>query len=163
MHTTHLPRLNYYAAAPELYGQLTKLAQAVHHAGLEQVLWALVEIRASQINGCAFCLDMHSKQAKLLGERELRLYALPAWRESTLFTERERAALAYTEAVTRLGEAGVSNEVFAALKEQFNESEMAQLTLGIALINAFNRIAITFRAVPGSLDKQFGLDKANLY
>lgn len=163
MNHIYLPRLNYYAASPELYGQLTKLAQNVHHAGLEPSLLALVEIRASQINGCAFCIDMHSKQAKLLGERELRLYALPAWREATLYSDRERAALAYTEAVTRLGEAGVSDETFAELKGQFSDAEVAQLTLAIAIINAFNRISISFRAVPGSLDKQFGLDKAGLH
>src|SRR4051812_37601966 len=107
------PRLEYTSLAPEPFGQLSKLSQKIHASGLDAGLLDLIEIRASQINGCAFCLDMHSKSAKLHGERELRLYALPAWRESPLFTDRERAALAWTEAVTRLGETGVSDEAFA--------------------------------------------------
>lgn len=162
MSEAQTPRFNYYAAAPELFAQLNKLSQSIHHAGLGAKLLALIEIRASQINGCAFCIDMHSKQAKLAGERELRLYALPAWRESPLFDERERAALAWTEAVTRLGEQGVSDAVYEELRRHFDEKELAQLTLAIAIINAWNRIAISTRAVPGSMDKQLGLDKAGL-
>ncbi len=162
MSFTYSPRLRYYAAAPDLFGHLSKLAQEVHAGAIEKQLLVLVEMRASQLNGCAFCLDMHSKEAKLLGERELRLYALPAWRESLLYTDRERAALALTEAVTRLGEHGVSDEVFAQARQQFNDAELAQLVLAIGMINVWNRLAITFRAVPGSLDKQYGLDKAGL-
>ncbi len=156
-------RLNYYAAAPDLFGQMAKLSQSLHKAGLEPGLLSLVEMRASQINGCAFCLDMHSKEAKIHGERELRLYALPAWRESFLYSDRERAALAWTEAVTRLGEHGVSDAAFADASAQFSEPELAQLTLAISLINAWNRLAISFRSVPGSQDKAYGLDMAGLH
>lgn len=163
MSEPHAPRLNYATSAPELFGQLSQLSMKLHASGLEPGLLDLIEIRASQINGCAFCLDMHSKSAKLHGERELRLYALPAWRESTLFSDRERAALAWTEAVTRLGDAGVSDAAYAQVREQFDESEVAKLTLAIATINAWNRIAISFRSVPGSMDKVMGLDKAGLH
>jgi len=156
------PRLNYYAAAPDAYAHLSKLSQTLHASSLGHKLLALVDIRASQINGCAFCIDMHSKQAKIAGERELRLYALAAWRESPLFDDRERAALALTEAVTKLGEHGVSDDVFAEAKAQFSETEIAQLVLAIATINAWNRVSITFRSTPGSADKQYGLEKAGL-
>ena len=156
------PRLNYYAAAPEGFGHLSKISQTLHAGSLGAKLLALIDIRASQINGCAFCLDMHSKQAKIAGERELRLYTLAAWRESHLFNDRERAALALTEAVTKLGEHGVSDEVFAEAKAQFSDSEIAQLVLAIATINAWNRVAITFRSKPGSMDKAYGLEKAGL-
>jgi len=159
---TYEPRLNYYAASSDLFNQLSKLAMSIHKGSLGKPLLALIEMRASQLNGCAFCLDMHAKEAKLHGERELRLYALPAWRESLLFTDRERAALALTEAVTKLGEHGVSDEVFAQAREQFNDQELAELVLAIGVINTWNRLAITFHAVPGSMDKAYGLDKAGL-
>jgi AhpD family alkylhydroperoxidase len=159
----HESRLNYYTAAPALFGQLSKLSQDLHAAGLEGTLQSLVELRASQINGCAFCIDMHSKEAKIRGERELRLYALPAWRESLLYTDRERAALAWTETVTHLGPAGVTDDDYAQVKAHFSDAEVAQLTLLIAMINSWNRLAIAFRSVPGSLDKLYGLEKAGLH
>jgi len=162
MSQPHGPRLNYGAVAPEAYGQLIKVTQQVHASGLEAGLLDLIEVRASQINGCAFCIDMHSKSAKLHGERELRLYALPAWRESPLFSERERAALAWTEAVTLVSETGVGDAVYEQVRAQFDEAEIAKLTLAVATINAWNRIAVSFRSVPGSMDKQMGLDKAGL-
>ncbi|MGC4033519.1 MAG: carboxymuconolactone decarboxylase family protein [Tepidisphaeraceae bacterium] len=162
MSSSYEPRLNYYGAAPALFGQLTKLSQSIHASGLEPALLSLVEIRASQINGCAFCLDMHSKEAKIHGERELRLYAVPVWRESQLFTDRERAALALTEAVTKVAEHGVSDDVYAEAERHFSHPELAQLVLAIGVINTWNRIAISFRSVPGSMDKLLGLDKAGL-
>lgn len=163
METEFKQRMNYAAAAPQLISKLSELGAAVHKGTLDHKLLILVDIRASQINGCAFCLDMHSKQAKLAGERELRIYALPAWRESPLFDARERAALAWTEAVTKLGEHGVSEEDWQRARAEFNDQELAQLTMSIAMINAWNRLAISFRTVPGSLDKLYGLDKAGLH
>ena len=159
------PRLNYFAVAPELVGHLNKLSMDIHKGGLGHKLLALVEMRASQINGCAFCLDMHAKQAKLAGERELRLYALPAWRESPLFDERERAALAWTEAVTRIAtvSAAEEREAYQEARAQFSDMELTELTLAIVTINAYNRLAITSHAVPGALDKEYGLDRAGLH
>ncbi|MEL6328581.1 MAG: carboxymuconolactone decarboxylase family protein [Planctomycetota bacterium] len=142
--------------------QLERLSVDLHAAGLEATLLDLVEIRASQLNGCAFCIDMHSKSAKLHGERELRLYALPAWRESPLFTDRERAALAWTEALTRIDDSGVPDEPFEQARSQFSESELVDLTLVISVINAWNRLNVAFRPVPGSLDVHLGLSAAGL-
>ena len=157
------PRLDYTALAPDLFNQLNKLSMGVHNGGLGAGLLALIEIRASQINGCAFCVDMHSKQARQHGERELRLYHIPIWRESPLFDDRERAALAMTEAVTKLGEHGVPDEVYDEARQHFSDGEIAQLVLAIGVINLWNRLSITFHAVPGSMDRLFGLDKVGLH
>jgi AhpD family alkylhydroperoxidase len=124
------------------------LQNRVNNSGLEHSLQELVKTRASQINGCAFCLHMHTRDARAAGETEERLYLLDAWRESPLYTERERAALAYTEALTRLSEtANVADDVFAALKASFTEEEMVELTLLINTINAWNRFNVAFRVV----------------
>ena len=117
---------------------------------LEPALLELVRMRASQINGCAFCLDMHSKDARAAGETEQRLYALDAWRETPFYTDRERAALAWTEALTLIREGHAPDDVYEAVRTQFTEDEMVTLTLAIVAINGWNRIAIGFRAVPGS-------------
>lgn len=109
-----------------------------------------MKTRASQINGCAYCLDMHTKDARAAGETEQRLYALNAWRETPFYTSRERAALAWTEAVTLISHGGVSDDVYAAAREQFDDKELVDLTWAVAAINAWNRIAISFRAVPGA-------------
>jgi AhpD family alkylhydroperoxidase len=109
-----------------------------------------VKMRASQINGCAFCLDMHSKDARAAGETEQRLYALDAWRETPFFTDRERAALAWTEAVTRVSETHVPDEIYETVRQHFTEKELVDLTLAIVAINGWNRLAISFRSVPGS-------------
>lgn len=162
MTTSHQPRMNYFAAAPALYGQFAKLSQDLHAASADHKLYKLLEIRASQINGCAFCLDMHTKEAKILGERELRLYHVAVWRESPLFSEKERAALAWTESLTRLGHEGASDAEFEELRKHFNDQEISQLTLLVVTINAWNRLGVGFRSVPGSLDKMYGLDKAGL-
>jgi AhpD family alkylhydroperoxidase len=138
-----------------------KISPAAYHAmlGLETFVrksWAaepslieLVKMRASQINGCAFCLDMHSKDARAHGETEQRLYALNAWRETPFFTERERAALAWTEAVTLVSEGHVPDAVYEEARQQFSEEELVNLTMAIVTINGWNRVAIAFRAVPG--------------
>ena len=156
------PRLNYAAIQQPLVAKLMDASNAIKKAGLEHGLLILVDLRASQLNGCAFCIDMHSKQAKLAGERELRLYALAAWHESPLFTPREKAALAWTDAVTKLGTYGVPDEVWNQVREQFNDAEIAQLTMAIGMINLWNRLSVSFRATPGAMDKQLGLDRAGL-
>jgi AhpD family alkylhydroperoxidase len=129
---------------------------------IPQGLQDLVKIRVSQLNNCAFCLDMHSKEAKIHGEKELRLYHVSVWRESPLFEKRERAALEWAELVTRLGEHGVSDEQFQTLKQYFNDQEISDLTVAIVAINAWNRFGVAFRPTPGGMDKMMGLDKAGL-
>lgn len=143
-------RIDYRAAGPKVFKALLDLEGAVRATELETPLLELVRMRASQINGCAYCIDMHSKDARAAGETEQRLYALNAWRETPFFTDRERAALAWTEELTLIAETDVSDELFAETREQFSESEIAALTLAIVAINAWNRFAIGFRAVPGS-------------
>jgi len=122
----------------------------------------LIAIPPPAIKGFAFCVDMHSKQARMHGERELRLHHLVIWRESQLFTPRERAALAWTEALTRLAHDGVSDALYESMLDHFSESELSDLTFRVAAINGWNRMSIAFRNPPGSRDKMFGLDKAGL-
>jgi AhpD family alkylhydroperoxidase len=155
-------RINYYQQSPELMRKLFEFGQATRSASLGDTLIDLVNIRASQLNGCAFCLDMHSKEAKIHGENELRLYHLPIWRESPLFSERERAALEWTEAVTRLGKHGVSDEVYERVRKHFSEAEIVELTVAIGTINVWNRLNVSFRTLPGSFDEMLGLTKAGL-
>jgi AhpD family alkylhydroperoxidase len=155
-------RLNYAQQAPELIKKMSDLSMALRDSSIELKLHDLVQIRASQINGCAFCLDMHVKEAKIHGESELRLYHVAIWRESNLFAPRERAALAWTEAVTRLPEGGIPDELYERVRGQLSEKEITDLTFSIMVINAWNRLAISFKAVPGSADKLYGLDKAGL-
>ena len=158
-----LPRIDFMQRSPDLFKKFLDFSLAItRDAGLDTGLALLVDIRASQLNGCAFCLDMHVKQAKLHGERELRLHHVAIWRESALFTARERAALQWTEALTRLTPSGLSDEDYAAAREQFSEKELSDLTFRVMAINGWNRINIAFRSVPGSQDKAFGLDKAAL-
>jgi AhpD family alkylhydroperoxidase len=142
------PRINYSAASPELIQAMMGLETYLRGCGLEPALLELVKLRASQINGCAYCIDMHTKDARAAGETEQRIYALNAWRETPFFSDRERAALAWTEAVTRIGE-GVGDALFAEASGQFSEKELADLTWAVAAINAWNRVAISFRSVPG--------------
>lgn len=122
----------------------------VHQSGLESALLELVKVRAPQINGCAFCMDMHTKDVRAAGESEQRLYALDAWRETPFFSERERAALEWTEAVMLVSEGYVQEEVYEQDTEQFSEKELADLTMAAVAINGWNRLAIGRRAVPGS-------------
>ena len=155
-------RINYIQQSPELFKKFVAFSTALTKTAIEQEIRDLVSIRASQLNGCAFCLDMHAKEARMHGERELRIHHLPAWRESTLFSARERAALAWTEVVTKLPEQGVSDEVYERVRTQLSEKELSDLTFDVMAINAWNRANIAFTTVPGSADKAFGLDKANL-
>jgi AhpD family alkylhydroperoxidase len=143
-------RLNYTKAAPGAYRALYQLEQYTHTSGLEASLMDLVKIRASQINGCAYCLDMHTKDARAAGESEQRIYLLSAWRESPFYSERERAALAWTEALTLVAESHVPDEVYEAVRPHFSEEELVNLSLVIATINAWNRLSVSFRTEPGS-------------
>lgn len=155
-------RASYAEKSPELVKKLTELIMATRHSSIEESIRDLVAIRTAQINGCSFCLDMHVKQAKIHGERELRLYHLAAWRESTLFSPRERAALAWTEVLTRLPEQGVPDEIYDRVHTQLSEKEISDLSFIIVANNSWNRLNVGFKAVPGSLDSQYGLDKAAL-
>jgi AhpD family alkylhydroperoxidase len=143
-------RLKYGKAFPEGIHALLNLSKVMAASGLERSLTELVKTRASQLNGCAYCIDMHTKDARALGETEQRLYALSAWRETPFFTLRERAALAWTEAVTNVQQGHVPDEVYELARSEFDEAELTKLTLTITLINSWNRIAIAFRAEPGS-------------
>ena len=143
------PRMNFYQAAPDTIKALTALENQIQASGLEQSLIELVKTRASQINGCAYCVDMHTTDARKHGETEQRLYLLNAWRESPLYTNRERAALAWTEAVTLVSEGHVPDDVYEEVKQQFSEEELVNLTLAVVTINAWNRLAIAFRVVQG--------------
>ena len=140
-------RLNAFQAAPGLMKAVTALSEASEASSLETSIEELVKIRASQINGCAFCIQMHSKDARAAGETEARLYGLDAWHESPFYDERERAALAWTEAVTTL-DGHVPDEAYAAARAVFDEKQLADLTWAIGAINLWNRIAISFRSVP---------------
>ena len=155
-------RLNLAQQSPELFKKLLELSMAETHSVIEEKIRDLVHIRASQINGCAFCLDMHVKEAKIHGESELRLYHVAIWRESNLFIPRERAALAWTEAVTRLSEGGIPDELYERVRGQLSEKEISDLTFSVMSINAWNRLNVVFKTVPGSADKLYGLDKAGL-
>ena len=141
------PRMNFYQAAPDTMKALMALEEQIQSTGLEKSLIELVKIRASQINGCAVCLHMHTAAARKRGESEERLYLLDAWRESPLYSERERAALAWTEALTLVSETHAPDDVYRALQAQFTEQEQVTLTLLIVAINGWNRIQVGFRAV----------------
>src|SRR6266853_1565840 len=145
--TAMKPRMNYFQAAPDTVKALTALETQVQGSGLEQSLIELVKTRASQINGCAFCINMHTQDARKHGETEQRLYLLSAWRESPLYTDRERAALAWTEAVTLIAETHAPDNLYEDVRANFSESETVNLTMLIGAINAWNRIAISFRAI----------------
>jgi AhpD family alkylhydroperoxidase len=144
---TMTPRLNAFAAAPGPMKAWLDFSRGLHECGLEASLMDLVVTRASQINGCAFCLDMHTADARKRGETEQRLYLLDAWRDSPLFSDRERAALAWTEALTLLAETRAPDDVYRTLKAQFSDEEQVKLTLLIVAINGWNRINVGFRTV----------------
>jgi len=144
------PRLDPRKAAPDAMKAMSDFHGYVRKCGLDHKLLELIKLRASQINGCAWCMDMHTKELRAAGESEQKLFLLSAWRECPFYTERERAALAWTEAVTLLAEGEVPDEVFALARSQFSEEELVKLTLAIVAINGANRINIAFRAVPGS-------------
>jgi AhpD family alkylhydroperoxidase len=141
------PRMNYYQAAPDTVKALVALEEQIQASGLEKSLIELVKTRASQINGCAFCINMHTQDARKQGETEQRLYLLNAWHESPLYTDRERAALAWTEALTLIAETHAPDDLYEGVRAHFSETETVNLTMLIGAINAWNRLAIAFRAV----------------
>lgn len=141
------PRLNAFAAAPAIMQGLVELSGKVEKSGLEHSLLELVKIRASQINGCAYCIHMHTRDARAAGETEERIYLLDAWRESPLYTTRERAALAWTEALTRVADTRAPDEAYDALRAAFSNEEQVKLTMAVTVINAWNRFAVGFRSI----------------
>jgi AhpD family alkylhydroperoxidase len=143
-------RMDFRKASPQGAKAVSELHAFVHRCGLEHSLLELVKLRASQINGCAHCIDMHTKELRAAGESEQRLYLLNAWEESPFYSERERAALAWTEALTLITESHAPDEVYEQARAQFSEEELANLTLAIIAINGANRLNIAFRTVPGS-------------
>jgi AhpD family alkylhydroperoxidase len=143
-------RIEYIEVAPGAMKTLFGLEKYLAECGLEPSLIDLIKLRASQINGCAYCIDMHTKDARSRGESEQRLYELDAWRETPFYTEREQAALAWTEAVTLIAVEHVPDEVYKQAREQFTEQELVNLTLALVAINGWNRFAISFRTVPGT-------------
>ena len=148
------PRIDYSTTASGVLKAMLDLERAVRQSGIETKLLQLVRLRASQINGCAYCIDMHTKDARAEGETEQRLYGLTAWRETPFYSDRERAALEWTEAVTEIGKDHVPDELFEQVSKHFSESELANLTLAIVAINGWNRFSIAFRAVPGSYQRK---------
>lgn len=155
-------RIDYQKQSPELFRKFVEFSLALKKAEIEETIRHLVDVRASQLNGCAFCLDMHVKEATIHGERPLRLHHVAAWRESNLFTPRERAALAWAEILTRLPEHGVPDDVYQRVREQFSEKELSDLTFLVMSINAWNRVNVGFQVPPGIYDKAFGIDKSGL-
>lgn len=143
-------RFSYARSAPGVFDAMESLDDHVRESGLERPLVLLIQLRASQLNGCAYCLDMHSKDLRAIGETEQRIYSLDAWRECPYYTERERAALEWTEAVTLVADGHVPDSVYEAVRPRFTEQELAVLTLAIAAINAWNRLSIAARILPGS-------------
>jgi AhpD family alkylhydroperoxidase len=144
------PRLDYAKASPGSTAAMHAVERYVRECGLERRLLELVKLRASQINGCAYCVDMHTKDARAHGETEQRLYAVVVWRDAPFFTERERAALAWTEAVTLVSQAQVPDNVFEIARQEFSDKELVDLTMAVITINGWNRLAISFRAVAGT-------------
>jgi len=144
------PRIEYNKIAPDAVSAMLGLEKYVRQSGLDASLLELVKLRASQINGCAYCVDMHTKNARARGESEQRLYAVVVWRETPFFTDRERAALAWTEAVTQVSWEHVPDDVYDLTRKHFNEKELVDLTMAIIAINGWNRLAISFRTVPGT-------------
>jgi AhpD family alkylhydroperoxidase len=147
-------RYDYAKAAPGAYHAMLGLEKYLHDCSLEQPLIHLIKLRASQINGCAFCIDMHWKDLRAIGENEQRLYSLDAWRECPYYSDRERAALEWTEAVTLITDGHVPDALYERMRTVFKENEVADLTIAVATINAWNRIAIASRAEPGKYQSQ---------
>ncbi|UWF51742.1 carboxymuconolactone decarboxylase family protein [Pseudomonas sp. N3-W] len=142
------PRLDYYSASPKAMKAMIAMEALTSSLSIEPGLLHLIKVRASQLNGCAFCTDMHSVDARRLGETERRLFAIVVWRDSEFFSPRERAALAWTEAVTLLAQSHVPDDVYAQAREQFDEAQLVDLTMAVTTINSWNRLAVSFRQVP---------------
>ncbi|RWP24509.1 carboxymuconolactone decarboxylase family protein [Mesorhizobium sp.] len=140
-------RLQFFGAAPEIMKAVSALNKAVDECGLEEGLLHLVKLRASQINGCSYCVEMHSREARRDGETEQRLYLVSAWKESPLFSERERAAFAWTDVVTKIAGSGVPDDLYARTLEHFSEEELVKLSVAIGMINTWNRLCVPFHAI----------------
>ena len=145
----HGPRIDFARVSPAALRAQFGLESYVRGSGLDDTIYHLVKLRASFINGCAYCVDMHTKDARAAGETEQRLYAVPVWRETPFFTERERAALLWTEVVTEISRSGIPDDAFAAVRAHFDEEEVVALTMGVIAINGWNRLAVGFRAPVG--------------
>jgi len=152
-------RIDYLRVAPEGYKHLAGLEEYLHHSALGEDLLLLIKLRVSQINGCAYCIDMHWKDLRALGESEQRLYGLDAWEESPYYTDRERAAFAWAEAVTNLHDGHVSDQVYEATRKHFNEKDVADLTIAATTINAWNRLAISGRIEPGKYQSRIKAER----
>jgi len=155
-------RVDYQKQSPELFKKFLEFTMAFSHSSIEESIRELVEVRVSQINGCAFCVDMHVKRATIHGERALRLHHVAIWRESNLFTPRERACLAWAEALTQIPAHGVEDAIYERVRTQLSEKEISDLTFSVMTINAWNRVNVAFHVEPGMFDKAYGLEKANL-
>jgi AhpD family alkylhydroperoxidase len=155
-------RLDYSKLSPELARKYYEFSMATKASSVGQTIGDLVNLRASQMNGCAFCVDMHVKEAKIHGERELRLHHVAIWRESSLFDARERAALEWTEVLTQLPPHGVPDSIYDAVRAVFSEKELADLSFSVMAINGWNRLSIGFKSQPGSRDAMYGLTKSGL-
>lgn|SRR5690554_280124 len=147
-------RINYIDLAPDGVKGLLEIEKYIRHSGLDHSLLELVKLRSSQINGCAYCIDMHTKDARKRGESEQRLYTLSAWRETDFYSEKERAALEWTEAVTQISQHHICDELYDRVREQFSEKEIVDLTMAIIAINGWNRLAISFKSPAGSYQPQ---------
>ena len=145
-------RLEIQKVAPQAYRTMASLETYVRNSGLEESLLLLMKLRASQMNGCSYCIDMHTKDARANGESEQRLYALTAWRETPFFTNRERAALDWTEALTSISVSQAPDDVYEEVRQRFTELELVNLTMAIVTINGWNRICVGFRKVPGTYE-----------
>jgi AhpD family alkylhydroperoxidase len=155
-------RVDYQKQSPELFKKFVEFNMTFGHSSIEESIRELVELRVSQINGCAFCVDMHVKRATIHGERTLRLHHVAIWRESNLFAPRERACLAWAEVLTQIPAQGVADEIFERVRTQLSEKEISDLTFSVMAINAWNRVNVAFHVEPGIFDKAYGLEKANL-
>jgi AhpD family alkylhydroperoxidase len=153
-------RIDFSRVGHGAYRAMSALEQHVRQSGLEKSLIALVKLRASYMNHCAYCVDMHTKDARAEGETEQRIYAVPVWRETPFFTPRERAALEWTETVTDISRRGVPDEVYASVRKEFGEEELAELTMAVIAINGWNRLAISFATEPGSYVRTVDARKA---
>ncbi len=148
------PRIDHRKISPGAMNAMLGLEKYLHTTGLPEKLLHLLKLRVSQINGCAYCIDMHSKDLRAVGETEQRIYLLDAWREAPFYSERERAALAWAEAVTLVTEGHVPDDVYEQARKQFSEEELVNLTLAVVTINGWNRLSIAFRSVPGAYQPQ---------
>jgi AhpD family alkylhydroperoxidase len=157
-----MQRLNYFSLATPAFKHLNEIDQYCKKSSMDQTIMRLVQIYASQLNGCAFCVDIHCKEAKIAGERELRIYHVAIWQESPLFSEREKLAFEWTKAVTLINQGPVADELFERMQQHFSDQEIEDLNMQIAFINLFNRFAATFKSVPGDRDKVLRLERANL-